>query len=423
MIYIVRMLIMTFIEIFCLLIFFDTFLKLREKCRGWRYVILFLLGWGVGIGNAYVGIIYIRLVVAIVSFVVISHVGFEGKIRWKILFSILYYGIILMADGIVQLFVITNRKIIISSTNVKYTVLLIIAKLLLLIIVLTIKLVFRRKRQYNPISVHKWILYMIFPIMTIVIMLVFLTFEENMAMAIGTMILLCLNVIFVTMMNIILDRENKITEIKLMEENAERQLGVYSVLEQAYREQRKSTHEFRHHMDCVFGLLKDNEFDSAREYVEKINGGFIEDMNSLDTGHPIVNIVLNQKIKYASDRGINLVPVFNNLKQIKLDKEDIVVILSNLLDNAIEACERLRKEKKEIKLYIEDDEEYTTLIVKNPLEKERDIKNGKFITAKDDKLNHGIGMSNVKNIVEKYAGECVISTKDNIFSYTIHIEY
>ena len=93
------------------------------------------------------------------------------------------------------------------------------------------------------------------------------------------------------------------------------------------------------------------------------------------------------------------------------------------MDNAIEACERLAEEKKEIKLYIEDDAESTTLVIKNPLEKEILMNNGRFITSKGDKLKHGIGMSNVKNIVEKYDGECMISTKDNTFSCIIHIEY
>jgi sensor histidine kinase regulating citrate/malate metabolism len=176
-------------------------------------------------------------------------------------------------------------------------------------------------------------------------------------------------------------------------------------------------------MDCVFGLLIDNKFDSAREYVEKINEGFIEDIHSLDTGHPIVNIVLNQKIRYASDRGISLVPVFNNLKQIKIDKDDIVVILSNLLDNAIEACERLKISKKEIKISIEDDDTYTTLTIKNPIENVLFQSNGKLHSSKVDKLNHGIGLSNVENIVRKYNGECMYSNNDSVFTYTIHIDY
>lgn len=423
MIYIARMLIMTFIESFCLIMFLDTFLERRDKCRGWRYVLLTMVSWGLGIGCAYIDDIYIRIICAIACFATICFIGFEGRVGWKILFSVLYYGVALMADGIVQFFVVTNKKIILNSDDVKFTILLIFAKLLLLIIVLAIKLIFRRKQQHNPISVLKWTLYMIFPIMTIVVMLVFLTLEENMAMAISTMILLGLNVVFVIMMNIILDRENKITEIKLMEENAERQLEMYSVLEQSYREQRKCTHEFRHHMDCVFGLLIDNEFAYAREYVEKLNEGFIENTNLLDTGHSIVNIVLNQKIRYASDRGISLVPVFNNLKQLKLDKNDIVVILSNLLDNAIEACQRLKISKKEIKISIEDDDTYTTLTIKNPIEDVLFQSNGRIHSSKVDKLNHGVGLSNVENIVKKYNGECMYSTNNNIFTYTIHIEY
>ncbi len=414
---------MTFIEAFCLMMFMDTFLERREKCRSWRYVVLVIFAWGFGIGNAYINIINIRLFVAILCFLIITHIGFQGKIWWKILFSVLYYGVILMADGMVQLFVVTSKRVIINSTDIKYTVLMIFAKVFLLAIVLTIKLLFRRKRQYGSLSVTKWLLYIIVPIMTIVIMLVFLTLEENMAMVVGTMILLGLNVVFITMMNIILDDEKKISDIKLMKENAERQLDLYNVLEQAYGEQRKSTHEFRHHMDCISGLLKDDEYDSAKEYVDKINGGFIDELNTLDTGNPIVNSVLNQKVRYAKSKDISLIPIFNNLGQLKLEKDDIVVILSNLLDNAIEACDKLMKSKKEIKINIEDDGKYTMITIKNSVEEKLNHKDGRLRTSKADKLSHGIGLSNVESIVKKYNGECMYSTKDDCFTYTIHIEY
>ncbi len=423
MIYIARMLVMTFIEAFCLMMFMDTFLERREKCRSWIYVLLVILAWGFGIGNAYINIINIRFFVAILCFIIITHIGFQGKIWWKIFFSVLYYGVILMADGVVQLFVVTGKRVIINSTDIKYTVLMIFAKVFLFAIVLTIKLLFRRKRQYGSLSITKWLLYMIVPIMTIVIMLVFLTQEENMAMVVGTMILLGLNVVFIIMMNIILDREKKITEIMLMEENAQRQLSLYNVLEQAYSEQRKSTHEFIHHMDCIRGLLKDNEYDSAKEYVDKINGVIIDELNTLDTGNPIANTVLNQKVRYAKSKDISLIPIFNNLGQLKLEKDDIVVILSNLLDNAIEACERLMKSKKEIKLNIEDDGKHTMLTIKNPIEEKLNHKDGKLRTSKEDRLSHGIGLSNVESIVKKYNGECMYSTKDDYFTYTIHIEY
>ena len=150
---------------------------------------------------------------------------------------------------------------------------------------------------------------------------------------------------------------------------------------------------------------------------------FIDELNTLDTGNHIVNSVLNQKVRYAKSKDISLIPIFNNLGQLKLEKDDIVVILSNLLDNAIEACDKLMKSKKEIKINIEDDGKYTMITIKNPVEEKLNHKDGRLRTSKADKLSHGIGLSNVENIVKKYNGECMYSTKDDCFTYTIHVEY
>ena len=414
---------MALAEAICFMLFMGTFFEARSKKKSRSYVIGTIVVFILGVIVSSIQIIFLRMFALIATWTLFSFFFFEGHILWKLLFSIISYVISLISDGLVQLIVTTDRSIILNSDNVKYTITLMLAKLIQIIIVLIFMISFKHKVSNEKLSYKYIVIFMIVPIMTVVLMLVFLMLKEHMAMAVGTLILLGLNVVFILMMNIITDKERKLTELKLMEENALNQLSLHNELEQAYGEQRKSTHEFRHHIDCLCGLLKNEDYVYAKEYVDRLNRDFMETLKVFNTGNPIVDSVLNQKIISARNKGINLIPVFNDLSKLRMEKDDIVVILSNLLDNAIEACERLAEEKKEIKLYIEDDAESTTLVIKNPLEKEILMNNGRFITSKGDKLKHGIGMSNVKNIVEKYDGECMISTKDNTFSCIIHIEY
>ncbi len=423
MIYTARFLMMALVEAICFMLFMGTFFEVRSKSKNRSYVIGTIVLFAFGTVVSSIEIIFLRMIVVISFWIIFSCLFYNSNLLWKVLFSVLNYGVLLISDGIVQLIVITDKSIILNSNDIKYTIILMLAKLIQVLIVLMVRLLLRKRLIGEKISYKYMMIFLIVPIMTVISMLVFLMMEEHMAMAVGTLILLGLNVVFILMMNIITDKERRLAELKLMEENALKQLSLHAELEHAYGEQRKSTHEFRHHIDCLCGLLKNGEYVHAKEYVGKLNDDFMKAVNMLNTGNPIVDSVLNQKIISARNKGIKVIPVFNDLSQLRIEKDDIVVILSNLLENAIEACERLKKEKKEIKLYIEDYAEGTTLVMKNPLEKEIKINNGKLITSKDDKLNHGIGMSNVKNIVEKYDGECMISTKDNIFSYTIHIEY
>lgn len=111
----------------------------------------------------------------------------------------------------------------------------------------------------------------------------------------------------------------------------------------------------------------------------------------------------------------------NDLSEIRLSDEDIVVILSNLLNNAIEACEICQKEKV-IQLKFVLEEEFMVLSVKNTYEHEIICKDGQIQTSKrDDAEEHGIGIKNIKETVEKYDGRCVIKHDENEFNFSIII--
>ena len=367
MIYTARFLMMALVEAICFMLFMGTFFEARSKNKSRSYVIGTIVVFVFGAILSSIEIIFLRMVVVISFWIIFSCAFFNSNLLWNVFFSILNYGVFLISDGIVQLIVITDKSIILNSKDIKYTIILILAKLIQVLIVLMVRLLFRKRTTGKNISYKYMTIFFIVPIMTVVLMLVFLMLEERMAMAVGSLMLLGLNVVFILMMNIILDKERMLTELKIMEENALNQLNMHTELEQAYRKQRKSTHEFRHHVDCLCGLLNNQEYEHAKEYVDKLNSDFMETVNMLNTGNPIVDSVLNQKIISARNKGINVIPIFNDLSRLKIEKDDVVVILSNLLDNAIEACERFEKEKKEIKLYIEDGTERTTLVIKNPI--------------------------------------------------------
>ena len=98
-----------------------------------------------------------------------------------------------------------------------------------------------------------------------------------------------------------------------------------------------------------------------------------------------------------------------------------ILIVSNLPDNAIEACEKTDMEQRLIKVKLHTEFNRITISVRNPAA-EAPIKNGeKFETTKSDKKEHGIGLMNVEQTVMKYGGECISSHSKGFFTYSIFI--
>ena len=185
------------------------------------------------------------------------------------------------------------------------------------------------------------------------------------------------------------------------------------------RQRRKKNHDFKSHIGCIRELLGSGEYDKAKAYVAEIGIGYVDEMNYVNTNHTIVNAIINQKYKLAKEKGITMILSLNDLSNIIIKDEDIVTILANLLDNAIEACDKITTGNKIIKFkfVLENDEIYIS--VRNPMIGALEVVNGYPVSTKENPTKHGIGLKNVEATVTKYNGECNYSANEGYFTYTI----
>ncbi|MDD6207573.1 MAG: ATP-binding protein [Clostridiales bacterium] len=231
------------------------------------------------------------------------------------------------------------------------------------------------------------------------------------------------NFIVMNLMQEILDKEEKIRIGVLTEQNQKNRLDAYQDREEIYERQRKKMHDYKNQLYTIQTLLKTGKAEEALSFTEKLTESVAVDLSAINTNHPVVNAVLNQKYRSMQEKNIAVILKVGDLHEICLNEEEIVVLLSNLLDNAIRESEKVLKKtgKAVIHIKFECEEETMILAIRNPVTEKVEIVNDTVKSKRGE--NHGIGLRNVKAVVEKYGGDMVLSCDDNEFKVVVICNY
>lgn len=219
----------------------------------------------------------------------------------------------------------------------------------------------------------------------------------------------------------ILEKEETLQKLQLNAERMRNQMGMYRTMQMQYEQQRQFLHDYKNQLNCIQGLLDCGQTTDASEYITRMTGNLRAQFGNVNTNHTVVNIILNQKYQTARNKKITMTFVINDLSELTIPEEDLVTLLTNLLDNAIEACEKFDDKdtsvRKTIQFKMVIEEHQLILSVRNPVDKPVLIKNNTVVTSKKDAVYHGIGLSNVDVVVRKYHGTSVLKCEGGWFSF------
>lgn len=193
------------------------------------------------------------------------------------------------------------------------------------------------------------------------------------------------------------------------------------LIQENNQELKSLKHDMLNHLTTVALLIKSQECINAHEYIEV----FTERLSFSDviskSGNTVVDSILNYKLSKIKSN-IALETNIKNIPQIDITSFDLSIILSNILDNAIEAAEKCNKGYLRIDIYYDKDS--LIFVVKNSFVGHVRWVGGHLISTKkhtNDNVSHGIGLTNVRQVVEKYDGILDLSSKDQEFTATIII--
>lgn len=204
---------------------------------------------------------------------------------------------------------------------------------------------------------------------------------------------------------------SNIMDVRLTE-----QVKHYEQVEKTDNELRKFRHNYKNMKIGLMSLLDNNDIVDAKKYMADCDELLDIDYTLYQTGNSIINAILSDKAMKVKDKGITI--KFTGLiPQTKISNTDLCIIFGNILDNAIEAVEKVDDNiAKEINIDVYKKKDYLFIAVTNPTKTEVAIKDNKVVTSKDDKSNHGLGLSSVEETLKKYDGHLDLDCNNNKFT-------
>lgn len=207
-------------------------------------------------------------------------------------------------------------------------------------------------------------------------------------------------------------------ERALLHQQMQIQTGSIYALEKSYRAQRQATHEFRNQLQTIHDLLAQNETEEALAYVRQLQGMQTARVLAVNTHHPILDAVLNQKYQAAKEADTEIQFRVNDLSGLKLETDALVVLFSNLLDNAIEGCGRLPTGRAIHCTILLDDTLYISISNTSP---PVTIHDGRIPTTKPEPMNHGYGLTGIRRILDRLGAEYTFRYEDGWFRFAAEI--
>lgn len=185
------------------------------------------------------------------------------------------------------------------------------------------------------------------------------------------------------------------------------QLELYKSKQELYKKQGKRIHDHKNQLLSISHMLEQGQGDQALAYTRKLTGHMAKELDILQTGHPIADTILNIKKQEALDKEISINFMCSSLKDISLEEEDIIILLGNLLDNAIEAASGCA-ETKNIQVHISLGEKQLVIKIKNTCPHALRLEDGRIATTKSDPETHEYGLETIQDIVDKQDGSFAI---------------
>ncbi len=196
----------------------------------------------------------------------------------------------------------------------------------------------------------------------------------------------------------------------LLEEQISRQLVHYKSYSRYTEKCRAFRHDFSKHISLISSLLRNQNFEKALEIIDSIEAKSQKELETYKTfsNNLILDAILQDACMECADKDIIFEAFAFLPESTRLSDLEIVSVFSNAINNAIEACSRVRTTYRFIKVNSEKVQQWLVIGITNSFNGDLKYKNGKYHSTKPNSSMHGLGINILKETIENYGGMVLI---------------
>lgn len=214
--------------------------------------------------------------------------------------------------------------------------------------------------------------------------------------------------------NVAKENQYLIIEQEIEKSNIDKKF--YDILEQQNKQLMIYAHDTKNHLNAIKALNNNEQID---EYLTKMTDELKAHSSTCHSGNHTLDVIINKYVTECEMKNIGF-DFDIRLSNLKIaDDYDLVTILGNVLDNAVESA--YNAQNKNISLRTNKVNTYDSIIVTNSCDTPPQSVNGELKTTKKDKKSHGLGIQSVMKILKKYKGDLdwEYSSEEKQFTTTI----
>ena len=401
--------------------FGDTFLNTSSKIPKWASCAFWILSTFIFSNFVFDNNNTIKFVINFILIIILFAVTYANSIWAKTIIAIISYALLYAVDYlyVVLIFKVLNADYNSWLTNPSvYVIIMLSSKFTAYMLSYIVKICFKNKKisTFEKKYFYLSALFPIFSFITLVILLN-ITFYYNITsytIAIDVFGIILANIFILTIFDkLSLERELEQEKI-ILEQQLKTETGNVETVKNMFSQQRKLTHDFSNHIHTIHDMAQREQAQTVVDYTENLLSTVSHRAMVIDTNNITVDAIINQKYMKGQQLGIAMSFEINDLSKLPISNNDIVIILGNALDNAIEAA--TKTDDKSVKIKILRDKTETFISVVNsslPVT----VKDKTYVVQKDRTAYHGFGLNNIRTTLSKYKHIFAIDYRKGKFQF------